>query len=117
AVRVIDVSKIKEPKEVGRYQVPEAGSERVWVENATLYVGFRQGGVRLVDVGGELRGDLYRQGRQAGWFMTAATDETTHRPYAAMALAAMPFKGYVFVTDANSGLWVLRHQRGSRLTP
>ncbi|MBI4419212.1 MAG: hypothetical protein HY560_00140 [Gemmatimonadetes bacterium] len=106
-VRAIDVSRLKEPREVGRYEVPEAGAGRVWVDNSVLYVGYRQGGLRLVDVTGELRGDLYRQGRQVGWFMT---DTPT------MVLTALPFKGQVFVIDANSGLWVLAHQRAARLT-
>ena len=111
AVRVFDVSKLEEPVEVGRYEVPEAGVDGITVENNTLYAGFSRGGVRLVDVSGELRGDIYRAGRQVGWFMTAAPEA------AAMAVSVVPFKGYVFVTDANSGLWVLQHQRTAQLTP
>ncbi|MBI4499754.1 MAG: hypothetical protein HY700_01210 [Gemmatimonadetes bacterium] len=111
AVRVFDVSKLKEPVEIARYEVPEAGVDGITVDNNTLYAGFRQGGVRLVDVSGDLRGDIYREGRQVGWFMTAPPDG------ASMAVSALPFKGYVFVTDAGSGLWVLQHQRTARLTP
>ena len=111
AVRIIDVSKIKEPFEAARYQVPEAGADQVSVESSTLFAGFRQGGVRLVDVTGEMRGDIYREGRQVGWFMTRSPESP------AMASSAVAFKGFVFVADANTGLWVLRHQRASRLTP
>ena len=111
AVRIIDVSKIKEPFEAGRYQVPEAGADQVSVEASTLFAGFRQGGVRLVDVTGEMRGDVYREGRQVGWFMTSSAEGP------AMASSAVAFKGFLFVADANNGLWVLRHQRASRLTP
>ncbi len=111
AVRIIDVTKIKEPSQVGRYEVPEAGADRLTIESSTMFVGFRQGGVRIVDVTGELRGDIYREGRQVGWFMTSTPEG------AAMASSAVSFKGLLFVADANSGLWVLRHQRAARLTP
>ena len=110
AVRIIDVTRIKEPVEVARYEVPEAGPDDLSVETSTLFGGFRQGGVRMVDIAGELRGDLYREGRQAGWFMT-----TGDAP--ASASSAVSFKGYLYVVDAHSGLWVLRHQRAARLTP
>jgi hypothetical protein len=111
AVRIVDVSKIKEPVEVGRYEVPEAGADQLAIEGSTLMGGFGQGGVRLVDVTGELRGDLYREARQVGWFMTGGPNG------AAMASVVRVFKGYLFVADRNNGLWVLRHQRASRLTP
>jgi hypothetical protein len=58
-----------------------------------------------------MRGDLYREGRQLGWYLTAPPEG------AAMASSVAPFKGYVFVTDGYSGLWVLQHQRTARLTP
>ena len=65
----------------------------------------------MVDITGELRGDIYRQGRQVGWFMTAPPEGVP------MASSAISFKGLLFVADANTGLWVLRQRRSARLTP
>lgn len=110
-IRIIDVQKLKEPREVARYVVPEAGAARVWVESGTLYASYHQAGVRLIDVSGELRQDLYRQHRQSGWLPTAGAEGTALRPNAAMTVAAMPFKGRIVAADANSGLWVLTPQR------
>ena len=63
------------PREVARYEVPEAGAHNLWIEDDKMYVAYYQAGLRVVDVSGELRGDLYRQGtrdrvvpdRDAGW--------------------------------------------------
>ena len=48
-------------REVARYQVPEAGTHNLWVEDDILYIGYYNGGLRVVDISGELRGDLYRR--------------------------------------------------------
>ena len=104
-VHVIDVTDIERPAEVARYQVPEAGSHNLWVEDDKLYVAFYQGGLRVVDVSGELRGDLYRQGRELGWFMTESKDG--FQPHSTMAWGPQPYKGNIFVADMNSGLWIL----------
>lgn len=115
-IHVMDVSDIAQPKEVAKFEVPEAGAHNIWVENGILYIAYYQGGLRIVDVSGELRGDLYRQGRQIGWFHTAAADSAlrTGQP---MAWGPQLFKGNVFVSDMNSGLWVLRHARPATLSP
>lgn len=115
-IHVIDVSDLEHPKEVAKFDVPEAGAHNIWVENGILYVAYYQGGLRIVDVSGELRGDLYRQGRQIGWYHTAADDEAL-RSNAPLAWGPQPFKGNIFVSDMNSGLWVLQHDRPTRLSP
>ena len=107
-VHVVDVTDLERPEEVARYRVPEAGTHNMWVEDDKLYVAYYQGGLRIVDVSGELRGDLYLQGREVGWMMTGSADG--FRPNATMAWGAQPFKGNVFVSDMNSGLWVVRLQ-------
>ncbi len=116
-IHVIDVSDIDNPTEVAKFEVPEAGTHNIWVENGVLYIGYYQGGLRVVDVSGELRGDLYRQGREIGWFETAADAEGGIHPNATMAWGPQLFKGNVFVSDMNSGLWVVRHQRPTALSP
>lgn len=104
-VRVLDVADIEHPVQVARYRVPEAGVRDLWAEDDRLYVGYGQAGVRIVDLSGELRGDLWRQGRETGWFMTVTPDGG---PTGAMSEAAQPYEGRLFVTDRDSGLWILQ---------
>ncbi|MDX1449657.1 MAG: Ig-like domain-containing protein, partial [Acidimicrobiia bacterium] len=105
-LHVVDVSDIEHPREVARYEVPEAGVHNVWVEGERLYVGYYQAGLRVVDISGELRGDLYRQGRELAVIKT--TDANTTVPNWPMTWGAQVFKGHIFTSDLNSGLWVLK---------
>lgn len=105
-VHVIDVADIENPVEVAFYRVPEAGPHNLWVEDDRLYVAHYQAGLRVVDVSGELRGDLWRQGREIGRFLTASPGAEV--PSEPMAWGPQPYKGLVYVSDLNSGLWILR---------
>ncbi len=105
-VHVVDVSDLEHPKEVAYYRVPEAGVHNMWAEDDLLYIGYYQAGLRVVDISGELRGDLYRQGREVGWFMTEDPSGTT--PNATNTWGAQPYKGLIYASDGNSGLWVVR---------
>ena len=107
-IHVIDWTDWSDPREVARYQVPEAGSHNLWVEDDTLYVGYYNGGLRVVDVSGELLGDLYAQGREIARFRPFDPDGfTANAPF---VWGAQPFKGHIFFTDWNSGLWAVRLQ-------
>ncbi len=105
-IHVLDMTDINTPVEVARYEVPEAGAHNVWVEGDRLFVGYYQGGVRVLDISGELRGDLYKQGREMAYLLT--TDEETMVPNWPMAWGAQLFKGYIYTSDLNSGLWITR---------
>ena len=105
-IHVLDMTDIENPVEVAFYEVPGAGAHNVWVENDRLYVGYYQGGLRVLDISGELRGDLYRQGREVGYFLT--TDDRTMVPGWPMAWSAQLHKGNIFTSDLNSGLWIMR---------
>lgn len=107
-VHVIDYSDAANPREVARYEVPEAGAHNFWVEDDLLYVGYYQGGLRVVDVSGELRGDLYRQGRELAVLKT--TDAQAVVPNWPMTFNAQPYKDNLFMSDFNSGLWIARFQ-------
>ncbi len=61
-IHVVEWDDWDNPKEVARYQVPEAGTHNIWVEDDILYIAYYNGGLRAVDLSGELRGDLYQQG-------------------------------------------------------
>ena len=65
----------------------------------------------LRGVTGELRGDLYRQGRQIGWIQTSAGEGESVTDNSPMAWGRQSYQGYVFVSDMNSGLWAVRHDR------
>jgi choice-of-anchor B domain-containing protein len=110
-IHVIDVSDIENPKEVAKYDLPEAGTHNVWVEDELLYIAYYQGGLRIVDVSGTLRGDLYRQGREIGFFRTEAAEGEGLAANSANAWGPQPFKGNLFVSDMTSGLWVVKHAR------
>lgn len=104
------------PEEVARYQVPEAGTHNFWVKGDTLYVAYYNAGLRVVDISGELMGDLYEQGREIAKFLPMHHEAIV--PNAAMSWGPQPHKGYIFVSDWNSGLWALKlednPQQGTR---
>ena len=105
-VHVIDWSDWDDPQEVARYQVPEAGSHNLWVEDDIMYAAFYNGGLRVVDVSGELMGDLYKQGREIAMYLP--TDPDGYISNAPFVWGPQPYKGHIFFTDWNTGLWAVR---------
>jgi hypothetical protein len=105
-VHVVDVSDIEHPKKVATYEVPEGGSHNMWVENDIMYMGYYNAGARIVDVSGELRGDLYRQGREIARLWTG--DPKGYRPNASFCWGAQPHNGLIYFNDINSGIWITR---------
>jgi hypothetical protein len=101
----IDFTDLENPEEVARYEVPEAGTHNFWVEDDIAYVGYYNGGVRVVDLSGELMGDLYRQGREIDFFLP--DDPEGHIANAPMVWGPQPHKGKIFFSDWNSGLWAV----------
>lgn len=104
-VHVVDVSDVRHPREVAYYRVPEAGVHNMWPEDGLLYIGYYQAGLRVLDVSGELRGDLYRQGREIARYMTEDSRGTA--PFSTDTWGAQPFKGKVYASDVASGLWIV----------
>lgn len=96
------------PKEVARYQIPEAGTHNFWVKGDKLYIAYYNAGLRIVDISGDLMGNLYEQGREIAKHIP--TDPDGYIPNAAMTWGPQPYKGYIFVTDWNSGLWAYKLQ-------
>jgi hypothetical protein len=99
---VLDVSDIIKPREVATYSVPEAGSHNIWVFDDVMYMGYYNGGARVVDVSGELRGELYRQGREIAHIWTG--DAKGYRTNLPFAWGAFPHKGVIYVNDVHAGL-------------
>jgi hypothetical protein len=108
-IHFIDFTDMQNPKEVARYQVPEAGTHNFWVEGDTLYVAYYNGGLRVVDISGRLMGNLYEQGREIAHFVPY--DPEGRIPNAPMTWGPQPHKGHIFISDWNSGLWALELQQ------
>ncbi|MGH7700203.1 MAG: Ig-like domain-containing protein, partial [Gemmatimonadales bacterium] len=105
-IHVVDFTDHEHPVEVARYEIPEAGPHNFWLENDTLYVAYYNAGLRVVDVSGELMGNLYEQGRELARFQ--ARDPNGKVANAPMAWGPQPHKGHVFFSDFNSGLWAVK---------
>ena len=104
-IHLVDFTDPLNPEEVARYDVPEAGSHNFWIEGDELYAAFYNGVLRVVDISGDLQGDLYKQGREIAWFLP--TDKAGVIPNASMVWGPQPHKGKIFFTDWNSGLWAV----------
>ena len=94
------------PDEVARYQVPEAGSHNYWIEDDVMYAAFYNGGLRVVDVSGELMGDLYEQGREIALFLPS--DPKAAIPNSTFTWGPQPYKGLIYLSDWNSGIWAVK---------
>ena len=101
----LDFTNPSSPKETAVYQVPEAGSHNHWVHGDTLLASYYQGGLRVVDISGELMGDIYAQGREIAYFNSRDPEgfaPTTN------VWGTMPYKGLIYFSDMNNGLWAIR---------
>jgi len=118
-VHVVDVSDINHPRKVAEYTVPEGGAHNIWVKDDVLSMGYYSGGARVVDVSGELRGDLYRQGREIGRLWTG--DPSGYRSNLPFTWGAQPHGDLIFFNDINSGIWIVKmgkpKQKGSTTAP
>ena len=65
-----------------------------------------QGGLRIVDISGELLGDIYKQGREIGVYQSAHKEGKI--PNAPMVWGAQPYKDSIFIADMNSGLYCIQ---------
>jgi len=97
------------PKEDAIYEVPEAGSHNLWVYGDILIAGNYQAGLRVVDISGELLGDIYKQGREIGYYVPYHKDGKI--PNAPMVWGAQPYKDYIFFVDMNSGLYCIQLEK------
>lgn len=114
-VHIVDFTDPANPRKVGRYHLEDYGAHDIIVEDDILYQAYYDGGVRIVDVSGELLGNLAHQGREIAVF----------KPYDPAALTAnapfvmnvMPWKGKILFTDFNSGLWAAKLEPRAAVTP
>ncbi len=118
-LHVVDVSDILNPRKVAEYAVPEGGAHNVWIKDDILVMGYYGGGGRVLDVSGELRGDLYAQGREIARLWTG--DPQGFRPNMPFAWGARQYGDHIFFNDINSGIWIMKlgkpKQKGSTTAP
>lgn len=112
---IVDFTDPMHPKAVGQYHIEDFGSHDIIVQDDILYQAYYEGGVRLVDVSGELMGNLADQGREIAVFKPY--DPKGYTPNASFVMNAMPWKGHVLFTDFNTGLWAAKLQPKQALTP
>jgi hypothetical protein len=114
-LHVIDISDLQHPREVAWFEPEDGGSHNVWIAGDTLYLGDYQGGLRVLDIGGDLRGDLLVQGREYAHVHTGDADGNT--PNTANAWGAIYRNGLIYVPDINSGLWIVKVEPPQTVLP
>ena len=105
-LQVVDVTDIERPKPVAWYEPEYGGVHNVWAEGDTLYIGAYNAGFHVVDVSGELRGDLKAQGRTIAELRPADAGGVT--PNGVMTWGVVVKDGLAYVNDMMSGLWIVR---------
>lgn len=114
-LHVVDVSDVSQPHEVAWYEPRDGGVHNVWVAGDTLYLGDYQGGLRVLDISGQLQGDLLLQGREISHVATG--DAKGNTPNGVDAWGAIYRDGYIYVPDIDSGLWIVKVEAQSALVP
>jgi hypothetical protein len=112
---IVDFTDPKNPRNVAKYHQEEFGSHDIVVQDDVLYQAYYDGGLRLVDVSGELLGNLAEQRREIAVFKPYDPEGfTANAPF---VMNAMPWKGHVIFTDFNSGLWAAKLEPKEAVRP
>ena len=111
-IQIVDFSDPTNPVQLARYEVSEYGTHNMWVEDDVLYQAYYEGGVRMVDISGDLMGNLFTQGREMAVYK--AYDPLGYIPNSAAAWGVMSWKGNIFFADINSGMWAVKMQPKER---
>ena len=102
----LDFTDIDNPKEEAVYTITEAGSHNHWIKGDTLIAAYYNAGLRIVDISGDLLGDLYRQGREIAFYMSSHPEGRI--PNSTNVWGAIPYKEYIYFTDMYSGLYCVK---------
>ncbi len=105
-LQVVDVTDIEHPKPVAWFEPDFGGVHNVWAAGDTLYIGAYNAGFHVLDVSGELRGDLKAQGRTIAELRPAAANGVV--PNGVMTWGVVVKDGLAYVNDMISGLWIVR---------
>ena len=114
-IHVVDFTDPENPEEVARYEIPEAGSHNMWIEGDRLYAAFYNGGLRVVDISGEMKGNLYHQGREIAVYKAYDPDGVVAN--APFTWGPQMHKGNLFFAEYFSGMWAVKLQPRRNLIP
>ena len=108
SMHVIDVSNLREPREVATYRVPGDTPHNFWLdeERGVLYLAWYSQGLRALDVTGQLLGELDRQGREIAT-LTYDGSGACASGSGTCTWAPQLHEGHVWLSDMNSGIWAL----------
>jgi hypothetical protein len=105
-MHVIDVADLWNPKEVATFRSPGTTPHNFWMDEAQeiIYLSWYDNGLRVLDVSGQLLGELEEQGRE----IVGALYAQGLSSFATQNWAPQLHNGLVYVSDMNSGLWILQ---------
>lgn len=111
-MHVLDVSDLSKPMEVAWFEVSGSSPpHNFWLDevNGVLYAAWYSEGLRAVDVTGRLLGSLDRQGREiASLKYGGAGSCPGDQSSATCTWAPQLHNGLIYLSDMNTGLWVVR---------
>jgi LVIVD repeat len=107
-LHVVDASDLTNLQEVATFTVPGATPHNFWLDedHAVLYAAWYNNGVRMLDVSGQLMGELDRQGREIGAIEYSGQGDCPGVD-ATCSWAPQLVDGNLYVADMNTGLWVV----------
>ncbi len=108
-MHVVDASDLSSPVEVATFRVPGATPHNFWLDEARaiLYMAWYENGIRALDVSGTLMGELDRQGREIASLVYGGSG-SCFAGIGTCTWAPQLHNGLIFLSDLNSGLWVLQ---------
>jgi hypothetical protein len=108
-LNAIDVADLTRPNGVAWYDPADAGIQDIWIAGDTAYLAAAAGGVRVLEAGGELKGNLLAQGRELA--RLGPLDSVRPGPVRPLAESVRARGGLIYAVDRNTGLWILRASR------
>ena len=108
-VLVVDASDLSTPRQVASFTLAGAAPHNFWVDEAAgiAYFSWYENGIHAVDVSGRLLGELDKQARQVGSIQYDVGGACV-APSGTCSWAPQVHDGFIYVSDLNSGLWVLQ---------
>ncbi len=106
-MHVVDAGDLANPVEVASFRVEGMTPHNFWLDETReiLYLAWYSQGVRALDVSGTLLGELDRQGREIASSLYDGSGSC--QSSGSCTWAPQLHDGRIYVSDMNSGLWVL----------
>ncbi len=107
-MHVVDASDLTRPREVATFAVTGDTPHNFWLDETRgiLYMAWYSQGIRALDVTGELSGQLELQGRELA-FVQYGSSSGCESTGGTCTWAPQLHQGKIYLSDLNTGLWVL----------